>query len=86
MRDVAVYAETLAFLVVLPGFVTLVVLAPLRRVLLRAVAAGHRVRDRCCRMGGPARAAASRAAAYAHGVPAAAARPAERGRLGCGAG
>jgi hypothetical protein len=35
MRDVAVYAETLAFLVVLPGFVTLAVLAPLRRPLLR---------------------------------------------------
>ncbi|MCW6006017.1 hypothetical protein K1W54_15725 [Micromonospora sp. CPCC 205371] len=35
MRDIAVYAETLAFLVVVPGFVTLVVLAPLRRRLLR---------------------------------------------------
>ncbi|MEJ3748885.1 hypothetical protein WEI85_37130 [Actinomycetes bacterium KLBMP 9797] len=35
MRDVAVYAETLAFLIVLPGFVTLAVLAPLHRSLLR---------------------------------------------------
>lgn len=35
MRDVAVFAETLAFLVVLPGFVTLAVLIPLRRLLLR---------------------------------------------------
>jgi hypothetical protein len=35
MRDLAVFAEALAFVAVLPGFVTLTVLAPLRRPLLR---------------------------------------------------